>query len=203
LSRVGKATSTLETLRARKKAPQEAAFAMDGRIRVLAGAGIALLALMFAVHQTQIEGAKPLLRLFAAAMAVLLAGLAWYFLRRGLRRGPAVRLTKQGVGWALGFRGWLEYRWDQIEAFRYYEPTGLAMLIKRRGTRWVAILPKEPPSRADLSWDQRFEIWLNTFHNRPGLCLHERVVRAPILDVLQAFKDYAPKALDDYDWMNR
>ena len=104
---------------------------------------------------------------------------------------------------AVGFSGWLEFTWDQVEAFRYWEPTGLAMLVKRRQSRWVGVVLKENLKRSTLSWDQKFEIWLNTFHNRPGLCLLHPFVDAPILDVLQAFKDYAPSELDDYEWMKR
>lgn len=104
---------------------------------------------------------------------------------------------------ALGFSGWIDVPWSAVEAFRYWEPTGIALLVKRRQSRWVGILLKDTSMLRDLTWDQRFEIWMNTFHNRPGLTLLHPFVKAPILDVLQAFKDHAPKALDDYTWMSK
>lgn len=203
VSRVPKTKSRLEALRARKKAPEEVVFNASPGTRRLAGGMFALLALMFLIHQTQIEGAKPLIRAFALFCSGGGAVLAWYFLRRGSRKGPVLKLSKQGFGMALGFNGWVEFPWDQVEAFRYWEPTGLAFLVKRRQSRWVGIVLKASLKRSELSWDQKFEIWLNTFHNRPGLCLLHPFVEAPILDVLQAFKDYAPKELDDYEWMKR
>ncbi len=171
--------------------------------RLLAGGLCTVLAVMFLIHQTQIEGAKPLIRVFAGGCTLAFGVLAWYFVRRGSRRGPVLRLGPEGFGIALGFNTWLEFTWEQVEAFRYWEPTGMAMLVKRRQSRWVGVLLKSKLPGEGLSWDVRFEIWLNTFHNRPGLTLLHPFVDAPILDVLQAFKDHAPKALDDYTWMSR
>lgn len=203
MSRVPQTKSRLEALRARKKAPDEVTFQAKAGTRLLAGGMCAVIAVMFLIHQTQVDGVKLLIRLFAAAGAGGFGVLAWYFFRRGSRKGPLLRLSKEGFGIAVGFSTWLEFRWDEIEAFRYWEPTGLMMLIKRRQSRWVGVLLKENPKRSSLPWDARFELWLNTFHNRPGLCVMHPFVDAPILDVLQAFKDYAPKALDDYEWMKR
>jgi ribonucleotide reductase alpha subunit len=90
-----------------------------------------------------------------------------------------------------------------VEAFRYWEPTGIALLVKRRQSRWVGVLLNRKLKADDLTWDMRLEIWLNTFHNRPGLCILHPFVKASILDVLQAFKDHAPRKLDDYEWMKR
>ncbi len=203
MSRVPQAKSKLEELRARKKAPEEVVFNAAPGTRRLAAGMCGVLALMFLFHQTQIDGVKPLFRIFALVCAAGLGTLAWYFFRRGSRTGPVLKISKQGFGMALGFNGWVEYPWDEVEAFRYWEPTGIAMLVKRRQSRWVGVLTKSHPKRSDLSWDQKFEISFNTFHNRPGLCLLHPFVDAPILDVLQAFKDYAPKKLDDYEWMKR
>lgn len=202
MTRVPRTRSRLEELRARKKVT-EVVFNASAGTRRLAGGMCLILGVMFVIHQTQVDGAKPLIRAFALAATGFFGVLAWYFLRRGSRRGPVLRLDKQGFGMAVGFSGWLEFTWDQVEAFRYWEPTGLVMLVKRRQSRWVGVLLKEAPKKSDLTWDQKFEIWLNTFHNRPGLCLLHPFVDAPILDVLQAFKDYAPKELDDYEWMSR
>ena len=202
MSRVPKAKSRLEELRARKKVT-EVVFNASPGTRRLAGGMCLVLAIMFLIHQTQIEGAKPLIRAFALTASVGFGGLAWYFLRRGSRRGPVLRLDKQGFGMAVGFSGWLEFSWDEVEAFRYWEPTGLLQIIKRRQSRWVGIVLKGKLKRSTLTWDQKFEIWLNTFHNRPGLCLLHPFVDASILDVLQAFKDYAPSELDDYEWLKR
>ena len=67
----------------------------------------------------------------------------------------------------------------------------------------VGVLLNRKLAREGLTWDQRFEIWLNTFHNRPGLCILHPFVQAPILDVLQAFKDFGPRRPDDYNWMSK
>ena len=202
MSRVPRTKSRLEELRAKKKIT-EVVFNASPGTRRLAGGMCALLAILFLIHQTQVDGTKLLIRAFALACTVGFGVLAWYFLRRGSRKGPVLRLTKQGFGMAVGFNGWLEFTWDQVEAFRYWEPTGLAMLIKRRQSRWVGVLLKQNPRKSDLTWDMRFELGLNTFHNRPGLCLLHPFVDVPILDVLQAFKDYAPRELDDYEWMSK
>lgn len=203
MSRVPQTKSRLEELRARKKAPDEVVFNAAPGTRLLAAAFCALLAAMFAIHQTQIEGDKILIRLLSLVLTVFFAGLAFYFFRRGRRRGPVLRITRDGLGIALGFSSWLEFRWDEVEAFRYWEPTGLLFIIKRRQSRWVGVLLNHKLPAGDLPWDVRFEIWLNTIHNRPGFCVLHPFVDAPILDVLQAFKDHAPKALDDYEWMKR
>jgi len=204
MTRVPRTRSRLEELRARKKrADDETIFQASPGTRLLAGGMCALIAVMLLIHQTQIDGPKPLVRAVVAVVALALAVAGWYFFRRGARRGAAVRLDKRGLGMALGFDGWIELPWNRVEAFRYWEPTGLGRLIKRRQSRWIGILLKEDLNRGALSWDQRFELDFNAFHNRPGLCLLEPFVRAEILDVLQAFKDHAPGELDDYDWMNR
>ena len=171
--------------------------------RLLAGGLCAVLAVMFLIHQTQIEGISPAIRLLALAGTAFFGVLAWYFLRRGGRKGTVLRVGPDGFGIALGFNGWVDIPWEAVKAFRYWEPTGLALLIKRRQSRWVGVLLKDQTPLKNLSWDQRFEIWLNTFHNRPEVTLLHPFVRAPILDVLQAFKDHAPKELDDYTWMSR
>ena len=189
--------------RLKKQAPAEAVFTAAPGSRLLAGGLCAVIAVMFVIHQTQIEGVAVLLRLFTLGMTAIFAALAWYFIRRGSRRGPVLRVGPDGFGIAVGFGGWLEFPWSDVEAFRYWEPTGLAMLVKRRQSRWVGVVLKRKLKAEDLSWDMRFEIWLNTFHNRPGLCILHPFVKAPILDVLQAFKDFAPRALDDYNWMSR
>ena len=189
--------------RLKKSKPNEAVFLAAPGPRRLAGALCGVIALLFVVHQTQIEGEAIWFRLFAALMAVFFGGLGWYFWRRGSRKGPVLRIGKDGFGIAVGFKGWLEFPWEEVEAFRYWEPTGLAILIKRRQSRWVGVLVTRKLRGDDLSWDQRFELWLNTFHNRPGLCVLHPFVQAPILDVLQAFKDFGPRRADDYNWMSR
>ena len=179
MSRIPHTKSKLEQLRARKKVTEVVFEACPGT-RLLAAAMCALLCAMFVIHQTQVDGNKVLIRLFALAAAVGFAALAWYFWRRGRRKGPVLRLTKQGFGIALGFDSWREFTWDQVEAFRYWEPTGLAFLVKRRQSRWVGIVLRKGLARGDLPWDVRFEIWLNTFHNRPGLCILDPFVQVPI-----------------------
>lgn len=203
MTRIPQTKSKMEQLRARKAAPRHVAFQPARRVRYLAGGLSAVVCLMFVLHQTQIDGAAPLFRGFAAIAAAISGTFAWFYLRRAARKGPLLTLDKQGFGIAIGFERWLDFTWDQAQAFRYYEPTGLQILVKRRNTRWVGVLLADNLPAKDLSWDVRLEIFLNTFQNRPGLCIHERYVDAPILDVLQAFKDYAPKALDDYNWMER
>lgn len=171
--------------------------------RIQAAVLCAVLALMFLLNQTQLEGEALLLRLLSLVLMVFFAGLAWYFWRRGRRKGPVIQIGPNGFGIAVGFETWLEFPWDKVEAFRYWEPTGLAMLIKRRQSRWIGVLVNQKIDGTKLPWDARFEIWLNTFHNRPGLCLLHPFVKANILDVLQAFKDNAPRRADDYNWMSR
>lgn len=186
-----------------KKTTEEKVFMASAGPRLLAGGMLAVLAVLFAIHQTVIEGEAVLLRLFAFVMMVIFGVLAWYFIRRGSRRGPVLRVGPDGFGIALGFRGWFEFPWEEVEAFRYWEPTGILLLVKRRQSRWVGILLNRKLPAGDLTWDERLEIWLNTFHNRPGLCILHPFVKAPILEVLQAFKDFAPRRTDDYDWMKR
>lgn len=180
----------------------EAVFQAAPGTRMLAGYLCAVLTFMFVVHQTQIEGEAAPLRLMAFVLAIFFGALAWYFLKRGSRKGPVLRVGPDGFGIAVGFDGWLEFPWEDVEAFRYWEPTGMAMLVKRRQSRWVGVLLNRKLV-ANLPSDQRFEIWLNTFHNRPGLCVLHPFVRENILDVLQAFKDHAPKRADDYEWMKK
>ena len=203
MTRVPKAKSRLENLRARKKAPETIEFQASAGTRRLAGAMCGLIAVMFVIHQTQVDGAKPLIRIFAVLGAGFFGALAWYFWKRGSRKGPVLRLSKQGVGFALGWSGWIELSWDEVAAFRYWEPTGLLMLIKRRQSRWVGVVLKDRSFIDKLPMDQRFEAWLNRLGNRPSLTILHPFVDVPILDVLQAFKDYAPKELDDYEWLKR
>lgn len=181
----------------------EAVFQQSPGSRLIAAGLCGLLAVMFVIHQTQVDGAKPLIRAFAVLGAGFFGVLAFYFWRRGRRRGTLLRITRDGFGIAIGFNGWIELPWDAISSFRYWEPTGFALLVKRRQTRWVGVTLKDRSFLDDLPLDQRFDAWLNRIFNRPSLCVIEPVVDAPILDVLQAFKDYAPRELDDYTWMSR
>ena len=198
MTRVPKTKSRLK-----KSKPDEAVFLAAPGSRRQAAALCGVLALLFVLHQTQIEGPSPWFRLFAGVMTVFFGVLAWYFWRRGSRKGPVLRVGRDGFGIAVGFEGWLEFPWSEVEAFRYWEPTGLAFMVKRRQSRWVGILVTRKLKPDDLTLDQRFEIWLNTFHNRPGLCVLHPFVQQPILDVLQAFKDYGPRRADDYNWMSK
>ena len=198
MTRVPKTRSRLK-----KRVVPEAVFQAAPGSRLLAGWLCALLAFMFLVHQTQIEGTSILLRVFIMACCAFFAALAWYFLKRGSRKGPVMKVGSDGFGIAVGFEGWIDVPWDDVSAFRYWEPTGIAMLVKRRQSRWVGVLLNRKLPGKDLPWDMRFELWLNTFHNRPGLCLLHPFVRENILDVLQAFKDHAPKRADDYEWMKK
>ena len=200
--RVPQTKSKLEQLRARKNKPEVVEFQAVPGTRLLAAAMCGIIALFFVIHQTQVEGLKPLIRAFAVVGAFFFGALAWYFWKRGSRKGPVLRLSKQGVGIALGWSGWVELSWDEVKAFRYWEPTGLAFLVKRRQSRWVGIVLKDRSFIDALPLDQRFEAWLNRFGNRPSLTILHPFVDVPILDVLQAFKDYAPKELDDYEWMD-
>ncbi|MFK7945389.1 MAG: hypothetical protein AB8B85_21110, partial [Paracoccaceae bacterium] len=142
MTRVPKTKSRLEELRAKKKITEVVFNAAPGTRR-LAGGMCLVIAVMFLIHQTQIDGAKLLIRAFALSGTVGFTVLAWYFIRRGSRRGMLLRMDKQGFGMAVGFHGWLDFTWDEVEAFRYWEPTGLAMLIKRRQSRWVGVLLKQ------------------------------------------------------------
>lgn len=197
MTRVPKTKSRLK-----KRPATEALFQAAPGSRQLAGALCAVLTVMFAFHQTQIDGAAPLMRAGTFLLMAFFGILAWYFLKRGARRGPVLEVGPEGFGMALGFQSWVEIPWDQVESFRYWEPTGMALLVKKRQSRWIGILLKGK-LKADLPWDARFEIWLNTVHNRPGLCLLHPFVQENILDVLQSFKDHAPKEADDYEWMKK
>ena len=198
MTRVPKIRSRLN-----KSKPDEAVFLAAPGHRRKAAVMCAVLALLFLLHQTQIEGTAIWFRLFAALMTGFFVWLGWYLWRRGSRKGPVLRVDRDGFGIAVGFKGWLEFPWDQVEAFRYWEPTGLMMLVKRRQARWVGIIVTGKLRADDLTWDQKFDIWVNTFHNRPGLCVLHPFVQAPILDVLQAFKDFGPRRADDYNWMSK
>ena len=202
MTRVPKAKSRLEQLRARKNKPEVVEFQGIPGTRLLAAAMCGVIALFFVIHQTQVDGVKPLIRAFALVGAVFFGALTWYFWKRGTRKGPVLRISKQGMGIALGWSGWIELTWDQVKAFRYWEPTGLAFVIKRRQSRWVGVVLKDRSFIDQLPLDQRFEAWLNRLGSRPSLTVLHPFVDAPILNVLQAFKDYAPKELDDYEWMN-
>lgn len=171
--------------------------------RMLAGWLCAVLTVMFLIHQTQIEGTAALLRVGSLILAWAFGLLAWYFLKRGSRKGPVMKVGPDGVGIAVGFEGWIDIPWDDVDVYRYWEPTGMALLVKRRQSRWLGILLKQKLRGRDFPWDMRFELWLNTFHNRPGLCLLHPFVKENILDVLQAFKDHAPKRTDDYEWLSK
>ncbi len=151
---------------------------------------------MLILHQVSVEGPKPLLRAVVLLAAAGFGGLAWYLLRRGRRRGPALRLGPDAVGIALGFEGWLEVPWEGVRAWRYWEPTGFAVLVKRRQARWVGFRLKDEAVLAGRSWDQRLEMALNRLQGRPALCVLAPFVAAPILDVLEAFQAHAP-GLDD------
>jgi hypothetical protein len=182
--------------RGRRRAAREASF--DGRPgwRPAAGGLSALLALMLLVHQLFIEGPRPLLRAIVLLAAAGFAVLAWYLLRRGRRRGMALRLGPEGVGIAVGFTGWLEVPWEGVRAWRYWEPTGFAVLVKRRQARWVGFRLKDETVLADRPWDQRLEMWLHRIQGRPALCALAPFIDAPILAVLEAFQTHAPD-LDD------
>ena len=182
----------------KKRALAAQVFQAHPGTRRLAGGMCALLAVMFLIHQTQVEGIKPFIRLFALACTLVFSALALYFFRRGSRRGPVLKIGPDGFGIAVGFSGWIEVPWDKVKAFKYWEPTGIAMLVKRRQSRWVGVALKDSSLLAGRPPSERFEIWLNTFHNRPALTVLHPFVASNILDVLQAFKDHAPPELDDY-----
>ena len=111
--------------------------------RLLAGGLCAVLAAMFVIHQAQVEGSNLAIRLLALAATAFFGALAWYFLRRGSRKGAVLHVGREGFGMALGFNGWVDIPWSDVEAFRYWEPTGFALLVKRRQSRWVGILLKK------------------------------------------------------------
>jgi hypothetical protein len=164
--------------------------------RPAAGGLAALIALMLLVHQFFVDGPKPLVRAVVLLAAACFAALAFYMVRRGARRGPALRLGPEGVGIALGFAGWIEVPWAAVRAWRYWEPTGFAVLVKRRQARWVGFRLKDEALLTGRPWDQRLEMWLNRAQGRPALCALAPFVGAPILDVLEAFQAHAPE-LDD------
>lgn len=151
---------------------------------------------MLLVHQLYVEGPKPLARLAALFGSAFFAAVAVYLVKRGFRRGAAVRVGPSGVGIALGFAGWLEVPWEQVRAWRYWEPTGFALLVKRRQPRWVGLRLRDEAPLAARPWDERLEMWLGRMHGRPALCVLHPFVAAPILEVLEAFQTHAP-ALDD------
>ncbi len=164
--------------------------------RPVGGALSAMIAAMLMVHQLYVDGPKPLVRLLALLGAVAFAAIAWYLLRRGFRRGVAIRVSPEGVGIAIGFRGWLEVSWDEVRAWRYWEPTGFMLLIKRRAPRWVGFVLKDESRLRDRSWDERLEMWLARVNGRPSLCVLHPFVEGSILEVLEAFQTQAG-ALDD------
>jgi hypothetical protein len=164
--------------------------------RPAAGVLSALIALMLLAHQLFLDGPKPLLRGLVLLAAAGFGTLGWYMVRRGRRRGLVLRLGPEGVGIALGFAGWLEVPWDRVRAWRYWEPTGFAALVKRRQARWIGFRLVDETVLARRPWDERLEMWLNRVQGRPPLCTLAPFVDAPILDVLEACQTHAPE-LDD------
>jgi hypothetical protein len=193
LTRVPKARA-----RGRRRAARDVAFDAAPGWRPAAGGLAALLALMLLAHQLFVEGPKPLLRAIALVSAAAFGALACYLVRRGRRRGPVLRLGPERIGIATGFDGWLEVPWEAVRAWRYWEPTGFALLVKRRQARWIGFRLKDERVLAGRPWDQRLEMALNRLQGRPALCILAPFVAAPILDVLEAFQAHAP-GLDDRD----
>ena len=60
--RVPQTKSKLEQLRARKNKPEVVEFQAVPGTRLLAAAMCGIIALFFVIHQTQVEGLKPLIR---------------------------------------------------------------------------------------------------------------------------------------------
>ena len=164
--------------------------------RPVGGALCAMMAAMLIVHQLYLEGPRPALRLAALLGAAFFALSAWYLIRRGFRRGAAVRVGPEGVRLALGFDGWLDAPWSEVRAWRYWEPTGFMLLVKRRAPRWVGFRLKDETALAARPWDERLEMWLARFYGRPRLCILHPFVHGSILEVLEAFQTHAPD-LDD------
>ena len=173
-----------------------AAFAAVPGWRPVGGALCAMIAAMLLVHQLYIDAPRPAIRLVALLAAVLFGAIAWYLVRRGFRRGTAIRVGPEGVGIALGFRGWLEVPWEEVRAWRYWEPTGFMLLIKRRAPRWVGYVLKDESRLGARPWDERLEMWLARANGRPSLCVTHPFVEGSILEVLEAFQTQAG-ALDD------
>lgn len=180
------------------RARREMAFMAAPGWRPAAGGLAALIALMLLAHQFFVDGPKPLLRGLVLLAAAGFAALAWFMVRRGRRRGPVLRLGPGGVSIAVGFAGWVEVPWQGVRAWRYWEPTGFAVLVKRRQARWVGVWLKDEALLADRPWDERLEMWLNRAQGRPSLCALAPFIDASILDVLEAFQTHAP-GLDDRD----
>lgn len=151
---------------------------------------------MLLLHQLYIDGPKPLLRAFVLLATMAFAAVARYMFLRGKRRGPVLRVGPDKVGIAIGFDGWLDVPWDAVLAWRYWEPTGFAVLVKRRQARWVGFRLKDEVVLAGRPWDQQLEMWLHRAQGRPSLCVLAPFVAAPILEVLEAFQTHAPQ-LDD------
>lgn len=145
-----------------------------------------LIAVMFVIHQTQIDGAKVVIRAFAVACAIGFGVMAWYLGKRAARRGEAVRIDKTGIGLAIGFGGWLEVPWDGIAAYRYWEPTGLALLWKRRQPRWVGFKLKDESVLKGRPWDEALDLFLARLAGRPALVVLHTNIDGSILDVLEA-----------------
>ncbi|HET7409034.1 MAG TPA: hypothetical protein VFJ13_02435, partial [Paracoccaceae bacterium] len=162
--------------------------------RPAGGALCGVIALMLLGFQLQ-DGPRPEIRLAALLGAAVFGIAAWYMIRRGLRRGLALRIGPEGVGIALGFRGWIEAPWDQVRAWRYWEPTGVGPLV-RREPRWIGVRLKDESVLAGRLWDERLEIWLGRTHQRPPLCVVDPFVTASMPEVQEAFRTQAP-ALDD------
>lgn len=187
---------TRRAKRALRPPPATAEFAGVPGWRPVGGALCAMIAAMMLVHQLYIEGPRPAMRLVALIIALWFAFIAYYLIRRGFRRGLALRVGPEGVGIALGFRGWLDVPWDEVRAWRYWEPTGFMLLVKRRAPRWVGFKLKDESVLARRPWDERLEMWLARWNGRPKLCVLHPFVDGSILEVLEAFQTQAG-ALDD------
>lgn len=164
--------------------------------RPVGGALCAMISAMMLIHQLYVEGPRPVVRLSALAATIGFGIVAYYLVRRGFRRGLALRVGPEGVGIALGFRGWLDVSWDEVLAWRYWEPTGFMLLVKRRAPRWVGFRLKDESRLAERPWDERLEIWLARAYGRPSLCVLHPFVEGSILEVLEAFQIQA-RDLDD------
>ena len=197
MSRTPKVKSRLEDLRARKKPRSDLVLQAGAGGRLWAGAALSgTIAVMFIAHQTQVEGAQLLIRLLSLAAAAAFAVLAWYLARRAARRGDMVRITSEGICLAVGFRGWLEIPWENIRGYRYWEPTGFALLYKRRQPRWVGFKLRDESTLMGRPWDEAAELAWNRWAGRPAVAVLHTMIRGSILDVLEACQTHR-RDLDD------